>query len=342
MGGVQRQRLRSSGADPSTTDATATDPSTTDPSTTDAPSTDRRPRARRPRARRRPRLGAGDDRRRRGRRDGGNAVGHGVHRRPTSPTSAPAGCCPTSTQGPFPTDRPRSSGATSPKARPGCRCGSASRSSTSRALPIPGATVEIWHCDVDGDYSGLRRRRHRRRRRRGHDVPARLAGRQRRRHRRVPHRLAGLVPGRAVHIHAKVHIDDATVLTTQFLFDDELNAEVMATGPYAPYGEPDTTNATDGVTGGSGEADGLLFTVSDDAELSGKRALIVVGLDDATSRLSHSHRGGSGARHSPTRRSRRRGRGRRSARGRRARRPPGSTRSPAGRTRRSADRGRCR
>ena len=62
----------------------------------------------------------------------------------------------------------------------------------------------------------------------------------------------GWYAGRAVHIHSKVHIDDATVLTTQFLFDDELNSEVMATEPYASYGEPDTTNATDGVTGGIG------------------------------------------------------------------------------------------
>lgn len=87
-----------------------------------------------------------------------------------------------------------------------------------------------------------------------------------------------------MHIHSKVHLDDSTVLTTQYLFDDALNSEVLAQQPYAPFGEPDTTNETDGVTGGAAAEDGLLFTVSDDGAISGQRALIVVGVDpDATS-----------------------------------------------------------
>ena len=149
--------------------------------------------------------------------------------------------------------------------------------------PIPGATVEIWHCDVDGDYSAYADG--------GTDDDGAegttfLRGSQVANADGIVEFLTfwpGWYRGRAVHIHSKVHVDGTTVLTTQFLFDDELNSEVLATGRYASYGEPDTTNATDGATGGSGEADGLLFAVSDDAELSGKRALIVVGLDSGTS-----------------------------------------------------------
>jgi len=88
----------------------------------------------------------------------------------------------------------------------------------------------------------------------------------------------GWYRGRAIHIHSAIHVDDSTVLTTQYLFDDDLNAEVMASGPYAAYGQPDTTNAQDGVTRGAAERDGLLFTVADDTALDGRRALIVVGV----------------------------------------------------------------
>ena len=145
--------------------------------------------------------------------------------------------------------------------------------------PIPGATVEIWHCDIDGDYSAYAD---------GYTDDDGGPGTTFLRGSQVANDdgivefltvYPGWYAGRAVHIHAKVHIDDATVLTTQFLFADDLNDEVFATEPYAPYGEPDTTNATDGVTGGTGVEDGLLLTVADDAAIDGRRALIVVGVD---------------------------------------------------------------
>ena len=145
--------------------------------------------------------------------------------------------------------------------------------------PIPGATVEIWHCDIDGDYSAYAD---------GYTDDDGGPGTTFLRGSQVANDdgivefltvYPGWYAGRAVHIHAKVHIDDATVLTTQFLFDDELNSEVMATEPYAPFGEPSTTNEEDGVTGGTAEEDGLLLTVSADDAIGGRRALIVVGLD---------------------------------------------------------------
>ena len=83
----------------------------------------------------------------------------------------------------------------------------------------------------------------------------------------------------AVHIHAKVHIGDATPLTTQFFFDDALNTEILSEGVYAAHGEPDTTNETDSIAGGDPAEEGLLMTVRDDAAISGSRGLIVVGLD---------------------------------------------------------------
>ena len=43
----------------------------------------------------------------------------------------------------------------------------------------------------------------------------------------------GWYPGRTVHIHAKVHLDKQTVLTTQLYFDDDVQREVFVDEPYA-------------------------------------------------------------------------------------------------------------
>jgi protocatechuate 3,4-dioxygenase beta subunit len=150
-------------------------------------------------------------------------------------------------------------------------------------LPIAGARVEIWHCDVDGDYSSYE-----------DGATADDAGEGTTFYRGyqtanadgiVEFRTSypGWYRGRAVHIHSMVHIDDATVLTTQYLFEDALNDEIMAQGVYAAYGSPDTTNAEDGVTRGT-DANALIMTASPDAEIAGTRALIVVGVDPSSSR----------------------------------------------------------
>ena len=282
MGRVQRQRLRRRGSlqhgrihhrpirppNPPTTDSATTDPATTSPATTGPATT----------AEAAPATTAA------------SAVdvtaGTPSTTAFTAADFADLGACrllPDLTAGPFPTvteveRRDVTEGLTGMPLRVGIQVVDES------CAPIPGATVEIWHCDVDGDYSGYADG--------GTDDDGGegttfLRGSQVANDEGIVEFLTiwpGWYRGRAVHIHSKVHLDGATLLTTQFLFDDELNSEVLATGRYASYGEPDTTNATDGATGGSGEADGLLLAVSDDAELSGKRALIVVGLDAATNR----------------------------------------------------------
>jgi hypothetical protein len=57
----------------------------------------------------------------------------------------------------------------------------------------------------------------------------------------------GWYPGRTVHVHAKVHLDRATVLTTQLYFDDDLTTAVFKRAPYAAHGERDQRNDTDGI-----------------------------------------------------------------------------------------------
>ena len=57
----------------------------------------------------------------------------------------------------------------------------------------------------------------------------------------------GWYRGRTVHIHAKVHVDNATALTTQMYFDEDVTATVYETEPYASDGGRDTFNDTDGI-----------------------------------------------------------------------------------------------
>ena len=50
-----------------------------------------------------------------------------------------------------------------------------------------------------------------------------------------------------MHIHAKVHLGNAEVLTTQLYFDDDVSDEVYASDPYAEHEGRRTTNAEDGI-----------------------------------------------------------------------------------------------
>lgn len=159
---------------------------------------------------------------------------------------------------------------------------------------VPGAVVEIWHCDIDGDYSAYAD---------GYtsddDGPGTtfFRGSQTANADGIVEFLTvypGWYSGRAVHIHTKIHIGATTVLTSQFLFDDSLNTEIMSETAYAAHGAPDTTNAEDRTTGGNGPEQGLQMSVSDDAAIDGSRALIVVGVDPTATSSAGAGAGGPG------------------------------------------------
>jgi protocatechuate 3,4-dioxygenase beta subunit len=112
----------------------------------------------------------------------------------------------------------------------------------SRCTPIAGATVEIWHCDALGVYSGAIA---------GSAGTNFLRGGQR----ADAHGLAsfatiypGWYPGRAVHIHVKVHVGGAVVHTGQLFFPTAVTDAVYTRAPYRSHGmHPDTTNAADAI-----------------------------------------------------------------------------------------------
>jgi protocatechuate 3,4-dioxygenase beta subunit len=106
--------------------------------------------------------------------------------------------------------------------------------------PLRNAVVDIWHCDAEGAYSGFE----------GEGGERFLRGTQVTDAKGVVEFTTvypGWYPGRTVHIHAKVHIDNSTMLTTQLFFPDELTAQVYEREPYSNRGVPDVGNGSDGI-----------------------------------------------------------------------------------------------
>lgn len=109
---------------------------------------------------------------------------------------------------------------------------------------LEGATVEIWHCDADGQYSDVSDR--------SFDTTGQkwLRGAQ-------PTDASGkatfttIYPGwyrgRAVHIHFKVHAGSSKVFTSQLFFDDALSDQVFTQAPYAAKGQRDQLNSSDNI-----------------------------------------------------------------------------------------------
>jgi protocatechuate 3,4-dioxygenase beta subunit len=57
----------------------------------------------------------------------------------------------------------------------------------------------------------------------------------------------GWYRGRTIHIHAMVHFSNERVLTTQMMFDENLNGKIMAVAPYSEHAGRDTFNDNDNI-----------------------------------------------------------------------------------------------
>ena len=134
------------------------------------------------------------------------------------------------------------------------RLGVRVRDSAAGCEPVADAVVDIWHCDAGGSYSGFD----------GAEGETYLRGAQ------VTNRggiaefatiYPGWYPGRTVHIHAKVHLDRTTVLTTQLYFDDAVSDRVFRAEPYASRGARDQLNTSDGIFD-----DSLLLTLEQSSD----------------------------------------------------------------------------
>ena len=129
--------------------------------------------------------------------------------------------------------------------------------------PISNAVVDIWHCDALGSYSGF------------DEEGTFLRGAQVTTAKGAAEFVTvypGWYPGRTVHIHAKVHLDNQTVLTTQLYFADDFTTAVYEQEPYSTRPDRDVLNDSDGIFDDklvmklSEEEDGYLGVISFDVE----------------------------------------------------------------------------
>lgn len=141
--------------------------------------------------------------------------------------------------------------------------------------PLPGARVDIWHCDAAGVYSGVEG-----------DTGTFLRGTQMTgadgvaEFRTV---FPGWYPGRVTHIHYMVFLEDSKVLTSQVFFADALVDTVHSEHPaYEGRGAQDTALGADRIARSAGE--GAVAQVQLDTPDGEAVAALVVGVaDGATS-----------------------------------------------------------
>jgi protocatechuate 3,4-dioxygenase beta subunit len=115
----------------------------------------------------------------------------------------------------------------------------------STCKPIRRAAVEIWHCDAEGEYSGVDGARTRF-----------LRGVQRTDAKGLAlfqTLYPGWYSGRAVHIHLKAHLAGNVVHTGQLFFPESVTDAVYRRTPYSSRPGPDVRNRDDSIyrNGGS-------------------------------------------------------------------------------------------
>lgn len=138
--------------------------------------------------------------------------------------------------------------------------------------PVANAVVEIWQCDAAGNYSEYAQP--------GYDGRGKafLRGAQTTDGSgQVTFNTIypGWYAGRATHIHVEVHVNGASVKTTQIAFPEDVTAAVYSTGTYAAKGQNSTTNATDNVFSDGTATELAALTGSATA---GYTAMLTIGL----------------------------------------------------------------
>lgn len=166
--------------------------------------------------------------------------------------------------------------------------------------PVPGAAVEIWHCDAWGYYSGFTTASP------GGNAPAESADGSKANDKTYLRgyqiadddgvvEFVSIFPGwytpRATHIHVKVHTGGATENGTyeggkvnhtgQLFFDDDLAAGVYKIAPYTRHTGTPTKLADDMVYGKGGAKDGLttLTPLREGTPAAGYLATLTLGVD---------------------------------------------------------------
>jgi protocatechuate 3,4-dioxygenase beta subunit len=152
-----------------------------------------------------------------------------------------------------------------------------SRLDGSACVPLPGAVVDLWHCDAEGVYSDVNDPRFDttgKRFLRGYQVTD-ANGEV-----RFVTIWPGWYPGRTVHVHFKIRLEPEAkkgfAFTSQLYFDDALTDVVHARAPYAPRGQRRLRNGADGIFRRGG--DELLLAPTADGNGYATKFEIALGL----------------------------------------------------------------
>jgi protocatechuate 3,4-dioxygenase beta subunit len=141
---------------------------------------------------------------------------------------------------------------------------------TSGCVPVPGASIDIWHSGSDGIYSA-------------YDTGTTCnpgttnvksmmfcrgvqttdeTGRA-----NFSTVFPGWYRGRTIHVHFTVRISGKEYVTSQLYFDDKLTDEILAQGTYQARGKRDTNNSSDMLfTSGGAKPDQVLFDTAKRAD----------------------------------------------------------------------------
>lgn len=201
------------------------------------------------------------------------------------PFTAPAAACllvGSTTEGPCTTavDRVRedvSEGLTGLPVRLGLRV------VDSNCLPLAGATVKIWHTNIEGSYSGQTPNNSLCLLQPSYSASDFMRGVQTTDANGIVYFdtcYPGWYGGRAIHIHFQIERNGASTRISQLFFPAGITTDIFATHPeYMGFGQPDTTNTSDGISGAMSAAElaRLTFEVarmSDGAMLATKTVTV--------------------------------------------------------------------
>ncbi len=148
---------------------------------------------------------------------------------------------------------------------------------------LPGARVEIWHCNAGGVYSDETANNSRGRKfLRGYQITDANGVVK------FTTIYPGWYTGRAVHIHFKVRTYSGSTkldeFTSQLYFDESITDVVHAQSPYNQHGQRDTRNSSDGIFRGTSNSDRLMLNLTQTDQ--GYAATVDVGVNLKTPAVS--------------------------------------------------------
>ncbi|MBA2540389.1 MAG: protocatechuate 3,4-dioxygenase [Deltaproteobacteria bacterium] len=153
---------------------------------------------------------------------------------------------------------------------------------TTRCAPLVGATIKIWHTNLEGSYSGqtpnpmclLDQ---------AYGAGNFMRGTQITDANGVAYFdtcFPGWYGGRAIHIHFQIKSGNMSTIVSQLFFPESITAGIFASHPeYSRFGQPDTSNASDNIVSGlsATERGRMIFDVarmSDGAMLASKTVTV--------------------------------------------------------------------